>query len=68
MSDPITDLVVNAMGYGVMMALERREELLAKLSSLPPNTSLAEALKGDAEEFVGIRTDLVEAISGGSDQ
>lgn len=60
--DPITDLVINAMGYGVMMALEGREKLIAKLQGIGPGGVLADALVDDAKEFIRIRMDLVEAV------
>lgn len=46
--DPVVDLVRNAMGYGVMMALEGKDNLIAKLST---SVSLADALTSDAEGF-----------------
>lgn len=61
-SDPVTDLVVNAIGYGVMMALEGRDALIAKLRTLPPTGSLADALVEDAEGFIRTRADLVGAV------
>lgn len=61
--NPIVDLVRNAMGYGVMMALEGRDELVAKLTAAGVNTSLADALTSDAEGFVRTRADLVEAVT-----
>jgi hypothetical protein len=48
------------MGYGVMMALEGKDDLIAKLSAA---VSLADALTSDAEGFVDIRADLIEAVS-----
>lgn len=60
--DPAVDLVRQAMGYGIMMALEDRAGLVAKLSALPTHGNLPDALIEDAEEFVSIRTDLVEAL------
>jgi hypothetical protein len=61
--DPVVDLVVNAIGYGVMMALEGKSELVAKLSALPANGVLADALMSDAEGFIRTRRDLVEALT-----
>lgn len=61
--DPVVDLVRNAIGYGVMMALEDRADLIAKLSALPVDGSVADALISDAEGFVNIRRDLVEALT-----
>jgi hypothetical protein len=61
--DPVVDLVVNAIGYGVMMALEGRSELLAKLQALPATSTLADALVSDAEGFIRTRRDLVEALA-----
>jgi hypothetical protein len=60
--DPVKDLVISAMGYGVMMALEGRSDLLAKLSALPADGVLGDALISDAENFIRIRRDLVEAV------
>ncbi|UCZ58694.1 hypothetical protein [Mycolicibacterium phocaicum] len=62
--DPMTDLVVNAIGYGVMMALEDREGLIRKISQAGPSASLADALIPDAEGFIDTRADLVEAVTG----
>lgn len=61
--DPVVDLVRNAIGYGVMMALEDKSGLIAKLS-INPGGSLADALTADAEGFVRTRADLVEAVGG----
>lgn len=60
MIDPVVDLVRNAMGYGVMMALEGKSDLIAKLST---SVSLADALTSDAEGFVHTRADLVEQLT-----
>lgn len=60
--DPLVDLVRGAIGYGVMMALEGKSDLLTKLSALPANGSLADALTPDAEGFIRMRADLVEAV------
>lgn len=60
--DPMTELVRTAIGYGVMMALEGQDELVAKLQRLGPNESLADALTGDAEGFIRTRADLVESV------
>lgn len=60
--DAVVDLVVNAIGYGVMMALEGRDELLSKLQALGPGGSLADALRSEAEGLVRTRSDLVEAL------
>ncbi|SCX34539.1 hypothetical protein [Mycolicibacterium fluoranthenivorans] len=60
--DPLVDLVRNAIGYGVMMAVESPVELRAKLSALPENSTLADALTSDAKGFVEIRRDLIEAV------
>ncbi len=62
-TDPVTDLVRCAIGYGVMMALEGRDELLAKLQRLPVDGSLADALNEDAERFVRTRADLVQDVA-----
>lgn len=61
--DPKVELVRNAIGYGVMMALEGKADLLAKLQSLGPGTTLADALTGDAEKFIETRADLIEAVT-----
>lgn len=60
--DPVVDLVRQAMGYGVMMALEGRDQLLAKLSAGGASASLVDALTSDAEGFVRTRADLVESV------
>lgn len=60
--DPMTDLVRQAMGYGVMLATEGKDRLVAKLQAQGPSGSLPDALIEDAESFLGIRTDLVEAV------
>lgn len=60
--DPIVDLVRTAMGYGVMMVLDGKAELIAKLQSQSPAGSLADALTDNAEQFIKTRADLVEAI------
>lgn len=60
--DPIVELVRGAIGNGVLMALEDRAGLLAKLRAAGPGASVADALTADAEEFVRIRGDLVEAV------
>lgn len=62
MSDPITKLVVNAIGCGVMLALESRDELTAQLRALPPAGSLADALRPEAMRFIRARADLVEGL------
>lgn len=61
-SDPMTELVVNAIGYGVMMALEDRDGLIAKLQTLPSKGTLADALVPDAEGFIQTRADLVSSV------
>lgn len=61
--DPVTELVRNAIGCGVMMALENRDELIRKLRSLPADGTLADALTQDAESFVRYRTDLIEDVA-----
>lgn len=63
MMDPVVNLVRQAMGYGVMMALEGREDLIAKLCT-PSNDSLADALTSDAQGFVRTRADLVDELNG----
>ncbi|WRQ08192.1 hypothetical protein JDBV06_00835 [Mycobacterium phage dwieneke] len=60
----VVELVTNAIGYGVMMALEGRAELLRRLQAAPPNVTLGELLRVDAEQFSQTRADLVEAIGG----
>lgn len=61
--DAVTDLVRDAIGCGVMMALEGRDELIRKLQRLPADGSLADALTEDAESFVRIRADLLNAVA-----
>ncbi|TGB37893.1 hypothetical protein [Mycolicibacterium peregrinum] len=58
--DPVVDLVRQAMGYGVLMALEDRAGLVAKLQAVGPGGSFPDALTSDAEGFVSMRRDLVE--------
>jgi hypothetical protein len=60
--DPVVNLVRQAIGYGVMMATEGKSDLVDKLSALPAYRSLSDALTLDAEKFVAIRSDLVEAL------
>jgi hypothetical protein len=60
--DPVVNLVRQAIGYGVMMATEGKSDLVDKLSALPANGNLPDALTSDAEKFVAIRSDLVEAL------
>ncbi|QFG09082.1 hypothetical protein I5J49_gp54 [Mycobacterium phage ThulaThula] len=60
--EAVVDLVLNAIGYGVMMALEGRAELVARLQAAPPSASLGDLLRGDAERFAQTRADLVEAL------
>jgi hypothetical protein len=50
------------MGYGVMMALEAKDDLIAKLQAQGPTGSLPDALAGNAREFIRIRSDLAEAV------
>ncbi|ORA02150.1 hypothetical protein BST17_24890 [Mycolicibacterium bacteremicum] len=61
--DALVDLTTNAVGYGVMMALESRDELLRKLQAAGPNTTMWDVLKPDAESFLRTRTDLVERLN-----
>ena len=63
-TEALIELVQNAIGYGVMMALDGRDELLSKLRALPPSGSLADALRGNAESFIETRADLAEALGG----
>lgn len=60
--DPIVQLACNAIGYGVMLALEGKSELLAKLQGIPPNGTMYDALLKDAEGFVETRSDIVRDI------
>ncbi|ATW60108.1 hypothetical protein SEA_PHILONIUS_49 [Mycobacterium phage Philonius] len=60
----VVELVTNAIGYGVMMATEGRDKLRERLQSAPPNTSLADVVRAEAEQFVNIRADLVAALGG----
>lgn len=62
--DAILDLVVNAIGYGVMMALESRDDLIARIRGAGPTTTLADLLIPDAESFIHTRADLVRAAKG----
>lgn len=60
--DPVTELVINAMGNGVMLALDDPHRLRAAIIAAGPDGTLADALKGEAEEFIRIRADLIEAL------
>lgn len=60
--DPVTDLVLNAMGCGVLLALDGRDALIEKLRALPPGGSLTDALADEAAGFIRTRVDLVEAL------
>lgn len=64
--DPVVDLVRQAIGTGIMMALDDptglRERLTAALSATGPNVSFTDALTDDAEGFVKMRFDLVGAV------
>lgn len=60
--EPIVELVRDAIGNGVLMVLGGGPGLIAKLRAGDPGASFAEALTGEAEEFVRIRADLVEAV------
>lgn len=62
MMDPATELALNAMGYGVMMALEDPHGLRAKVLAVGPGGTLADALRADAEAFCVTRADLVQAV------
>jgi len=64
--DPVVDLVRQAMGYGVMLGTEGRDQLMAKLRALPSDGSFPDALTSDAEGFVEMRNDLVERALGRS--
>jgi hypothetical protein len=63
--DPVVALVANAIGYGVMLALEGKDILRHKLESLPPGSTLFDAVIHDAEEFAKTRSDLVDALTFG---
>lgn len=63
--EALTDLVTTAIGNGVMIALEGQDGLRRKLLACGPSGTLADALREDAEEFIRIRADLVEAIEAG---
>jgi uncharacterized protein YegP (UPF0339 family) len=58
----VLEIVVNAMGYGVVLALKDQDELRAKLTAVRGIGSLADALRVDAEQFIQTRADLVEAL------
>ncbi len=64
--DPVVNLVRQAMGYGVLMTLEDRAGLLAKMSALPADSSFPDALTSDAQGFVKTRSDLVDAAMKGT--
>jgi hypothetical protein len=59
----LEELVRAAMGYGVMMALEGKAELIGKLQQLDAHSSLADALTSDAEKFLETRVDLADAVT-----
>lgn len=61
--DALVDLTTNAIGYGVMYALERRDELLAKLRAGGPTATMFDAMKSDAEDFLVTRADLVGRLA-----
>jgi hypothetical protein len=61
--NPVVELVVNAMGYGVQLALDGRDELRAKLLACNVGDTLADALRADAEQFCHTRADLIEALT-----
>lgn len=63
-ADALIALVQNAIGYGVLMALEDRDALIRKLRALPATGTLADALRGHAEAFITTRADLTEALGG----
>ncbi|AEL98212.1 hypothetical protein PBI_BIGNUZ_49 [Mycobacterium phage BigNuz] len=60
----VVELVTTAIGYGVMMATEGRDKLRERLQAAPPNASLADVVRAEAEQFVHIRADLVAALGG----
>ncbi len=61
-SEALVDLTTNAIGYGVMMALENREELLRKVQAAGPEMTMWDVLKPDAKGFLRTRADLVEDL------
>lgn len=60
--DPVVDLVRQAIGTGIMMALDDPMGLRAKLTTAGPSASFLDALTEDAEGFVKMRFDLVRAL------
>ena len=44
--DPVVDLVRNAIGYGVMMALENRTGLIRRMQDAGPGVTMADLLAG----------------------
>lgn len=60
--DPVVDLVRNAIGYGVMMALENRTGLIRRMQDAGPGVTMTDLLAEDAAGFVQTRADLVEAV------
>lgn len=64
--EALVDLTANAVGYGVMMALEGRADLIRKLQAAGPNATMFDAVKADAESFLVTRADLVEALGDAS--
>lgn len=61
--DALVDLTTNAIGYGVMKALESRDDLLKQVRAAGPNTTMWDVLKPDAESFLQTRGDLVERLT-----
>lgn len=60
--EALVALTTNAINYGVMSAVEGRDELVRKLQAAGPNATMFDILKSDAESFLATRADLVEAL------
>lgn len=60
--EALVALTTNAIAYGVMSALEGREELLGKLRAAGSSATMFDIMKSDAESFLVTRADLVEAL------
>lgn len=61
--DALVDLTTNAIGYGVMMTLERREDVLHQIRAAGPAATMWDVLKPAAESFLQTRGDLVERLT-----
>lgn len=61
--DPVIELVLNAIGCGVMLATHSPQKLHDMLRAAERDGgTLADALRDEAEAFVVTRADLIEAL------